>query len=490
MMAQGKKRASPLPHQEMGKGSHQPAEAQQAASAKGSEAANKSASLVRDSEITALQAMLWLEGQCREAASVEELSFVITNETHKVLRSRQVFVVDVLAGRRKPVVKAITSLATLDRNVPFVQWIERILARLFADGDIAKQMSFQLTAYSDGDQDQTPYPFSHALWLPFCDREGRTFAGMLLTREGVWTEGDGVVAERLADCYRHAYGALVQPQNLIRRKKVVTRGATLVGVGVLLAAFIPVPMTALAPIEVVAKNPQVIHAPIDGFIKDIVVPSNSQVRQGAVLVQLNDVDARNDVEITKKKVRVAQAHLMKVNNAAFEEAESRHELGIARTELALRRAEYQYAVDRYKMTELQAPSDGVVTYADKSKLIGRPVSVGDRIMEVVNPAETKIEIRLSVSDAIVLQGDGHVRVFFDEDPLNPRDGKLTNTNYHAETGEDGVLHYRLWAELSDDTDTPPRLGVRGTAQVFSEPVPLAFYLFRRPISALRQWIGL
>ena len=42
----------------------------------------------------------------------------------------------------------------------------------------------------------------------------------------------------------------------------------------------------------------------------------------------------------------------------------------------------------------------------------------------------------------------------------------------------------------EDGRALPRLGVRGTAQVAGDDVPLALYLFRRPLTVARQWTGL
>ena len=49
-----------------------------------------------------------------------------------------------------------------------------------------------------------------------------------------------------------------------------------------------------------------------------------------------------------------------------------------------------------------------------------------------------------------------------------------------------------WSPRARPTRREPaaRLGLRGTARVYGEPVTLFFYLLRRPITALRQWTGL
>ena len=38
-------------------------------------------------------------------------------------------------------------------------------------------------------------------------------------------------------------------------------------------------------------------------------------------------------------------------------------------------------------------------------------------------------------------------------------------------------------------DAIPRIGLRGTAKVYGEKVSLFYYLFRRPITYLRQHLG-
>ena len=61
--------------------------------------------------------------------------------------------------------------------------------------------------------------------------------------------------------------------------------------------------------------------------------------------------------------------------------------------------------------------------------------------------------------------------------------------YRAEADAAGVSSYPVLARVNDPTAPPERLGLRGTARVYGEPVSLFYYLLRRPITALRQWTG-
>ena len=103
--------------------------------------------------------------------------------------------------------------------------------------------------------------------------------------------------------------------------------------------------------------------------------------------------------------------------------------------------------------------------------------------------QLEFKIDLPVADAIVLKNGARVKVFLDSDPLNPVEARLVRADFQARPRENQQLAFRLVAALDGSANRSLRLGIRGTAQVYSDKVPLAFYLFRRPLSAVRQWIG-
>ncbi|WJH41454.1 hypothetical protein N7E02_13880 [Aliirhizobium terrae] len=60
--------------------------------------------------------LLRVEAEARQAQTVGELAFLIANETIRIAKCRQVFV---LAGRNDNLlVKAVTSVGSVDRNSP------------------------------------------------------------------------------------------------------------------------------------------------------------------------------------------------------------------------------------------------------------------------------------------------------------------------------------------------------------------------------------
>lgn len=110
-------------------------------------------------------------------------------------------------------------------------------------------------------------------------------------------------------------------------------------------------------------------------------------------------------------------------------------------------------------------------------------------MEVADPDRMQLRIDVPVADAIAVSKGAKVRAFLDSDPLNPASASVVAASFEARMIEGDVLAYRIYAAL-DGAPHNMRLGIRGTAQISGEKVPLAYYLFRKPISVIRQRLGL
>jgi multidrug efflux pump subunit AcrA (membrane-fusion protein) len=255
--------------------------------------------------------------------------------------------------------------------------------------------------------------------------------------------------------------------------------------------FIKVPLRALAPAEIIARDPFVVAAPIDGVIEAIPVEPNQRVEAGVVLVKLAGTALRNRFEVADREVQVAEARLKQSNQIAFSDSRGMHEIGIARAELSLKLAERDFARDLLAKTEIIAPLEGLAIYSDRRELIGQPVAVGERILEIADPARLEARIDLPVADAIALTAGASVTLFLDSDPLRPWPATVRRADYKAKVGENEIVSFRVVASLTPQADRAlPRLGVRGTAQLSGDNVSLGLFLFRRPITYVRQWLGL
>ena len=121
-------------------------------------------------------------------------------------------------------------------------------------------------------------------------------------------------------------------------------------------------------------------------------------------------------------------------------------------------------------------------------MAGRPVQTGQELLRVADPERIALEIRLPVADAMVLKPGAPVALFLDADPLQEVNARIERSDYRPTLADDGTLAYRVTAGF-EAIEAPLRIGLRGTARVEGPSVRLFYYLFRRPLTAARQWLG-
>lgn len=440
---------------------------------------------------TGLEALLRLEGEARDALSVADLRHLVANETWKFVRAGQVFIFELDGGEAR--ITTVSSLSSFDRNAPLIRTLEGAVDRLGKPAGLDRMSEFHLDGLVDAlAGDTIDYPLKEMVWVPFVDRRGNLFGGMLIARDVAWQANDIKIAERLARTYAHAWAALkAEPHWLADLSLQRHRAAVGIGLAMLLAlAVVPVPMSALVPAEIVARDPEVVAAPIDGVIGAVHVSPNSAVERNAQLVSFVATDLRNRLNIAENEVLVAEARVKRSQQNALRDPDARRELAIASAELEVRTAERDYARDLVAKSVVRAGRSGIALFGDSRELIGRPVRVGERLLEIAQRELVQVRIDAPVGDALLLTDKAPVTVYLDSDPFRPFEAKIERADYRAREVEGRRLSIRAMAVLTETGIPPPRLGVRGTARVYGSTVPLGVYLFRRPIAAARQWLGI
>lgn len=440
---------------------------------------------------SAAMALLKLESEMRKTRSLAELSFFIANEPRAVTRAQQIVVLE-----RKPrgafVVRAVTAASRIDRASPLILWFEAVAAALEREHGLAKTREFDAAAFAtDFDSVRDGYPLRNLLWVPFLALDGRPIGGMLQARATPWTESDQTISEHLAPAFAITWQALAKAASPLSWHGRFNRRTALVTAAVLAAlAACPVSMSALAPVEVAARDPFVVTSGVEGVVDKVLVEPNAAVKKGQPLIRLADTVLKNRYEVAEREVVVAQTKYKKSAQLAFVDIRGRHDMALAKAELELKTTERDYARDLLERATIRAERDGVAFFGDKRDLVGRPVAVGEKLMEIADPAASEFHVDLAVADAIVLHDRARIKVLLDSDPLHPIEARLERADYQARTHDGQQLAFRLVGESTTPLARPLQLGVRGTAQVYSDRVPLAYYLLRRPFAAARHWIGI
>jgi len=159
-------------------------------------------------------------------------------------------------------------------------------------------------------------------------------------------------------------------------------------------------------------------------------------------------------------------------------------------QVQLKIAEAEFAKSELEKTKIYAQQSGIAIVHNPKELEGKPVEIGEKILFIANPDNVEIKIMVPVDDAIFLESNTPVKVFLDNEPLKSWEGTVTQISYKPELTIQNILSYKIVGELNfDDDEDKPKIGVRGTAKLYSQNVTLFFYLFRKPITTLREWIG-
>lgn len=423
---------------------------------------------------------LKLERQARAAASVEVLSFSMVNDSQALFGFRHAALL--ITGK----VRALTGISAVEPNAPFVVFIERVASRLaagerFALPGVVPQENLDQASRDDWQALSAPYAF----WLPLKNREGEVFGGLWLARDNPWNDAEQALLAQLGDCYSHAWRALQPSKPWRLRWPAKTRWA--IAGALLLVLLVPVRQSVLAPAEVVPRNGQVVAAPLDGVVAEFLVKPNQPVKAGDVLVRFDATSLKAQADVAERTLGVAEAELKVNTQRAFSDTDSSARLDLLAARVEQKRAERDYARDLLARSEVRAERGGIAVFADAQRWTGKPVRTGERLLEIADPTQAELRIELPVADAIGLEQGAEVALFLDSDPLHRHSATLERAAYQAQNTSAGQLAYRLDATF--DT-APPRIGLRGTAKVLGERAPLALYLLRRPLAALRQAVGL
>ncbi len=432
-----------------------------------------------------LTALLQLEASARQAEAVDVLRFLMANETRRLIEYRQGLVLELRGSRQR--LATASSLAVVEPDAPFVRWAEAVVAECPPEPGECRELTPSEVS-TELQEDWAEFAPPRVLLTDVTPPSGRSRGILWLARDRNWNHSDHVLAKRLTETFGHAWAALEPDHEPHFWEALDARRWAGIAVALILVCLFPVRLTTLAPVEVEARDPFVVAAPIEGVVAKVLVPPNGRVEVGTALFTFEDTTLRNQLAIAERSVQVTRAELRTASQGAFSSREQGSQVALLRNQLELREAERDYAKELMDRVVVKAERSGLLLYSDESDWVGRPVSVGERIMQIADPEALALRIDLPVDDAIVQGEDAEARIFLDAEPLRSHPARVISSSYQATPTPSQTLAYTLKAELTEDVEGI-RIGWQGTAKLYGERVPLLFYLLRRPLATARQWIG-
>ncbi len=424
--------------------------------------------------------LLELTHRARQAQSRPELDFMLVNDSRELLQYRQAALL-----RDTERMPTLSGVIQPEANAPYVLWLKALVRHLKSKPRMACTVEASQLPPTLAAEWSNWWP-EHAVWLPTQD----SAAGLLLARDAPWTDRDLALLGHWLEAWWHCDGALQGRRwrlgGRAGRPRIRWGGwlflAALVG-----AMAYPVPMTVLAPGELVPANPVVIRAPLEGVVDVFHVQPNQLVRKGQPLFGFDEALIQSRIEVARQGLTTAQTDYRQTSQQALADPRARNQLGLLSGKIEEKRAEVQFLAEQLRRSRVLAPQDGVVLMDDPSQWIGRPVAVGERILRIAAEDDVEVEAWLPLADAISLKAGDEVDLYLQASPLEPVRARLRYMAYEAVDRPEGYQAFRLRATLVEKN--AGRVGLKGTARLYGGQVPLAYWIFRRPLASIRAYIG-
>ncbi|AVG15039.1 HlyD family efflux transporter periplasmic adaptor subunit [Chromobacterium sp. TRC.1.1.SA] len=431
-----------------------------------------------------LATLLQLLHRAREADGAERLGFVMVNETQHLLPYRQAaFWREGLRAH----VAVLSGLAEPDPTAPYLQWLSALFRHLATGAPDRLSVCCDAAGLPEALADEWAHWLpEHGLWLRL-DGHG----ALLLARDLPWSEYEVQLAEELAHGYGHAlrqhaprrdWTALAKAwlREGPRRKRLL--------IAALLVVCFPVRLSVLARAEVVPSDPILLRAPVSGVIDKVAVLPNQPVKRGAALFDLDATVLSSQLALAKEEASAAEESFRASAQLALTDDKGKLALAQDRAKLEEKDISADFASRELKRLHVTAPADGVVVFSDRNDWQGKAVAQGEKVMTLADPSKVELAAWLPAAEAIDLEPGGKVTLYPNATPFQSYEATLLRVAYKAEAGEGNLLAYRLQARFAAGQRLP-LLGQMGTARVYGDWVPLAYYALRRPLTAARQWLG-
>jgi len=440
-----------------------------------------------------LTALIDVKDQSYKLDSPNELAVFACNESHKVVDFFQSVAWHKNKLNRVEVITA-SGVSRIDPHSMITQFITKLIKHCLSSQDSMQPFILTINAIKDEQlrsawEEHLP-PYLH--WLPFT-KDDEIDAGLLVFYKEQISESENTLFLSLNRTFTRLWYSY--PANKRKRSGVISKimksslNKGLVLLSIIAVLCIPVRESSLAPASIVPSKPMVVSSSITGVIQDIHVQPNGFVKKGDLLVSLDSDKLTSDLDIARKEYESVNTEYLVASQRAFDQGDARAQVNLLKSKAEAASIEVQRAEALLERSKIFALQDGLAVFTDKYEFLGQQVTVGERILLLADVNAVEIDIYMPVGDTINFEVGDEVLLFLNTDPTKPIKANLRQTSYEPSKRENGDFVFHLKAKF-DATEYTGRVGWAGTAKVYSSnKISLFMYLFRRPISTVRRFLG-
>ena len=474
-----------------------------------SNALHNASLLQAERKVEILETLVTVSQQITSTLDLDRVLHAITNGTQAIVSYDRAAIA--LEARGALQLRAVSGISQINFSDPTIKLLKEMLEWASISND-------EIHVTQHGDVIDVPREATRAKFaeyfsvtearafyaLPLNDDQGRL--GILsfesrdpdfLTRAHVEVirvlAAQATVALRNASLYREVpFISLLEPV-LERKRKFLAlekrRRAAMLAISAGIALFLiffPVPMRLAGDAAVSPVRKAQVTPAIEGVVKTVFVHEGDPVRVGTTLADLEDWDYRSALTTAQAKYQIAISEMGRAL-AANDDTQA----GTQRVQADYWGSEVTRARERLDRVHVRSPIDGVVATPHTENLVGRHLSPADTLVEIVDTAQSSVDVSIEEPDVALLAPGQHATVKLDGFPTRSFEGKVQVVSpVSGLEGDQKVFYARA---LIPNPDGLIRDGMHGRGKIMVRWRPAGYVLFRRPAlwlySKLWSWLG-
>ena len=268
-----------------------------------------------------------------------------------------------------------------------------------------------------------------------------------------------------------------------RRRWLMVGGCVAAG---LFLIFCPLPMRVSGDATVASARTAQVQAGVDGVVRNVYIREGDHVQRGAVLADLEGWNYRADLAAAQAKYREATEAMnraLAMNDGTL--------AGIEHVKADYWKAELGRAQERLDHTAIRAPFAGVVTTPHVENAVGRHLTQGDTLAEIMETTHVMVDVAVPEDDAILLKRGESASIKLESFPLRTLQGEVTVVSPEGHVESD----HRVFVARVDlaNKEGTIRPGMQGLGKVSVGWHPAGYVFFRGSAmwiwSKLWSWFG-
>ncbi|MAM33507.1 MAG: hypothetical protein CMH28_00350 [Micavibrio sp.] len=441
--------------------------------------------------------------QLRHKDDLSQAGFYIVNELYNIIPYRQCVFWTYKDGKAK--VRAASGQVDVSDDTLYAQFLgssvenylhekhlddqNKILAYDMEEG-FAKAISVNINEFANTSPEEIKEWSSENIVFLLLHNNQELIGGLWIDREKPFSEVELALLEDIGDAFSDRIQHITRRDaNFFRFVSFDKKSKWVMLAVIVLVCLWPVRFSISANSEIVPENMEVVAAPYNALIKDVLVRPNEAVEEGDTLFLLDETQLRNEFKLALGELESAREKLAKTERETFADPSKRSELNLLREQIKAKELQAAYAKERLELSNVKASRDGVLMFSDVNDLIGQPVRAGDRIMMVADPNNIELLIHIPTDNMINIDKSVPAKLFLNTSPLDSFRAKIHAISYQPSQDPGGILSYKARAEILNPEDIE-RIGLTGTAKVYGSRTIFLFNILRRPFIALRNLISL